>query len=106
MRVGGYGSSAAFRRNSETLGDLSRRSRGSAVQRLECVAIPETQEAMLSSLCNEERFSLLATHLMNVCGVLGNTRVRYGRLGKTRSIVVNDTEYQELGGKVQKYELG
>jgi len=106
MRVGGYSSAWALRRNSETLGDLSKRSRSGAVQRLECVAIQETQEAMLSSLCREERFSLLATHLMNVCGVLGNTRVRYGRLGRVRSIIVNAIEYQEQGGKVQEYKFG
>lgn len=105
MSIGWYSSAGALMRSSVTLGTVSE-CRSGASFGFKRVAIPETHEAMLSSLCDDAKLSLLATHLMSVCHVLGNTRVRYGRLGKIKSVIINDIEYQEKGGKVQKYELG
>jgi len=105
MRVGGYGSSAAFRRNSDTLGTVSE-CQGGVGPRFEYVAIGDMREAMLSSLRDEDKFSLLATYLLSVRRLQGSIRVRYGRLGRVRSIIVNGTEYQEQGGRVQGYKFG
>lgn len=105
MTVGWHSSAGVLRRSSGSLGKLSECRRG-AGSGFKYVPIPEKQEAMLSSLCGDAKFSLLATHLLSVCRVQGSAQVSYGRLGRVRAIIINGVEYQEQGGRVQEYKLG
>lgn len=103
MRIGGCSSTWGLSNNLDV--QDAAQCQGGAKARIEKVVILETKEARLSSLRDNPRFSLLATHVITVRKISGDTCVQYGWLGRVKSIIIDTVEYQERGGKIQKYEL-
>ena len=102
MRVYGYSTGWTLRRNSDAFGDVV--GQGGPRLKPHRVAISETKMTMLSLLRDDEKFSLLATHMMHMCRVPGSAQVTYGRCGRVKSIRIDGAEYQEQEGKISTYK--
>lgn len=105
MKRAGCSGTWGLSNNSDIRDAASRQSRGGGGTAFKRVAVFEVREAMLSSLRDDEKFGLLAMHLISVHKVQDSTRVKYGRCGRVKSITIGDVEYQEEKGIIQKFEV-
>ncbi len=97
--------SAVLRNNSQSFGELVGRAKSGSCLKLVRGTVTATEEKALSLLVNDQKFSLLATHLINVCGVPPHTIVCYGRVDKVKLIIALGVEHYEKAKKIQSFAL-
>ncbi len=101
----GFSATWAMRKCSDSLGALSGRAQiGSNLESVRGTVTAVEEKALLL-LVNDLKFSLLASHLINVCGVSPYTIVRYGRVGTVKLIVALGMEHYEKAKKIQSFML-
>lgn len=97
--------SAVLRNNSQSFGEIVGRAKsGSSLESVRGTVTATEMKALLL-LVNDPKFSLLATHLINVCDVPPHTIVHYGRVGKVKLIVALGMEHYEKAKKIQSFAL-